>query len=143
MEYTKAVAKEDFFMRSVLAAVLSCFLATPVVAEELLVDYYSLLGPADAVNSRGAPLDDLCAIVQQDRANWHRFKIREQYDGGDLYFDSTERRAAMAGKCEFDRSYFANPGQRIRSGERSFYVYVRVFGSGGQISRVLIAEGAG
>ena len=112
-------------------------------AETLMADYYSLLGPADAYNSRGQPLDDLCAIVQQDRANWHRFGNREEADGGDLFFQSADKRAMITGKCEYDRSYFANPGTRIRNGTRSFYVYVRVFGSNGQISRVLIAEGAG
>ncbi|MEM6467203.1 MAG: hypothetical protein AAF679_11965, partial [Pseudomonadota bacterium] len=45
-------------------------------AQSLLVEYYALLGPADAASSRGAELDDLCAIVQQDRANWHRFNKR-------------------------------------------------------------------
>ena len=130
-------------MRTSFAALFTLALSTSAAAEQLIVDYYTLLGPVDAVNSSGAPLDDLCAILQQDRANWHRFKKREQYDGGDLFFDSTERRAAMAGKCDFDRSYFANPGQKIRSGDRSFYVYVQVFGSGTQISRILIAEGAG
>ncbi len=112
-------------------------------ANSLIVDYYSLLGPADAYNSRGEPLNDLCAIVQQDRANWHRFGNREQSDSGDYFFDSTDRRAMMAGRCEYDRGYYSNPGSRIRNGSRSFYVYVRVFGNSGQISRVLIDEGAG
>ncbi|MGB7240792.1 MAG: hypothetical protein WBC93_01735 [Sulfitobacter sp.] len=119
--------------------------AAPVIgqAETLMVDYYSLLGPADAYNSRGVPLNDLCAIVQQDRANWHRFGNREQYDGGDFFFDSTDRRAMIAGRCQYDPSYYANPGARIRNGTRSFYVYVQVFGNNGRVSRVLISEGAG
>lgn len=112
-------------------------------AESLMVDYFSLLGPVDAYNSSGKPLDDLCAIVQQDRANWHRFKKREQADSGDLFFNSPERRAMMQGKCQYDATYFASPGVRIRSGARSFFVYVRVFGNNGVVSRVLITEGAG
>ena len=130
-------------MRKFGLILAAAFMATPATGQDQMLEYFTLLGLNDAYNSRGAPLDDFCAIVQQDRANWHRFGKREQYDGADPFFDSTERRAMIAGKCDYDRGYFANPGQRIRSGERSFYVYVRVYGSGGQVTRVLIAEGAG
>lgn len=112
-------------------------------AESLLVEYFTLLGPADAYNSRGLPLDDLCAILQQDRANWHRFQRREEYDEGDLFFDTAERRSQIQGKCTFDPNYFFQPGERIRNGTRSFYVHVRVLGSYGRVSRILISEGAG
>jgi len=112
-------------------------------AQSLLVEYYALLGPADAASSRGAKLDDLCAIIQQDRANWHRFNKRDEFDRGDTFFTSSDRRAMIAGKCDYDRSYYANPGQRIRSGERSFFVHVLVYGSGNQITRVVVREGAG
>ncbi|MCR8546606.1 hypothetical protein M4578_02100 [Salipiger sp. P9] len=124
------------------AAFLLCAPAS-VRAESLIVEYFTLLGPADAWNSRGQRLDELCAIVQQDRANWHRFGNREQGDGGDPFFNTSERRARIAGKCAYDRSYYADAGARIRSGSRHFYVYVRVFGTGDRISRVVIAEGAG
>ena len=119
--------------------------ATPTLAqaETLMFEYFSGLGPADAYNSRGQPLDDFCGIVQQDRANWHKFGKRENLDSPDPFFDSPQRRAMITGNCQFDRGYFANPGVRIRSGTRQFYVYVRVFGSGGQVTRVLISEGAG
>jgi hypothetical protein len=133
-------------MKKVLIGFVSALLlSAPTMgkAETLMVEYYSLLGPADAYNSRGQPLNDLCAIVQQDRANWHRFYNREEFDSGDSFFDSTNRRSMIAGKCVYDRNYYANPGTRIRNGTRSFYVYVQVFGSNGQISRVLITEGAG
>ena len=125
--------------------VSALLLSAPTIAqaETLMVDYFSLLGPADAYNSRGQPLNDLCTIVQQDRANWHKFRNREELDRGDFFFDSVYKRAMIAGKCEYDRSYYANSGARIRNGTRSFYVYVRVYGSNGQVSRVLIAEGAG
>ena len=58
-------------------------LAGPAASQDTMVEYFTLLGPADAFNSRVVPLNDLCDIVQQDRANWHRFGNREQYDGGD------------------------------------------------------------
>jgi hypothetical protein len=131
--------------RIILGMVSALFLGAPVTgqAETLIVDYYTLLSGADAYNSRGVPLDDLCTIVQQDRANWHRFFKRDSSDNGDYFFDSTAKRAMIAGKCQYDRGYFANPGVRIRNGTRSFYVYVQVFGNYGNVSRVIISEGAG
>jgi hypothetical protein len=49
----------------------------------------------------------------------------------------------IAGNCEYRQDYFAGAGNRIRNGTRQFFVYVRVFGQNGQVSRVLVAEGAG
>lgn len=117
--------------------------ASSAQAEDLLTEYYSLLGPVDAFNSRGLPLNDLCSIVQQDRANWHRFGKREEFDRGDPFFTTSQNRAAMTGKCDYSRDYYANAGDLIRSGSRSFYVYVRVYGSGGRVTRVHVVEGAG
>lgn len=129
--------------RFFLAGIAALTFGSAAHAQDTLVEYFSLLSPTDAFNSRGQPLDDLCAIVQQDRANWHRFNKRDQNDSADWFFDSTDRRAMIAGKCEFDRSYFGNAGARIRSGERQFYVFVRVYGSNGVVRRVQISEGAG
>ena len=144
-KFTKRNFVEGFMKKILTALVSAVLLGIPTVgkSETLMADYFTLLGPADAQSSRGQPLNDFCAIVQQDRANWHRFKKRESADSGDLFFGSPDKRSMIAGKCEYDRNYFANPGTRIRNGTRSFYVYVRVFGNNGQISRVLIAEGAG
>ena len=119
------------------------FAGAQAQAQELVAEYYTLLEPVDAFNSRGAPLDDFCAIVQQDRANWHRFGKAGPSDQADWFFTTSDRRAMITGNCDYDRGYFANPGQRIRSGQRSFYVYVRAFGKGGVVSRVVIVEGAG
>lgn len=129
--------------RHFLAAIAAVTIGTSAQAQDTMVEYFTILTPTDAFNSRGQPLDDICAIVQQDRANWHRFNKRDQADSADWFFDSPERRAMIAGNCEYDRSYFANAGARIRNGDRQFFVYVRVYGSNGQIRRVLIAEGAG
>jgi len=89
------------------------------------------------------PLNNVCAIVQQDRANWHRFNRRDQFDAADPYFINADRRAQIPAICVFDPGYYANAGARIRNGSRSFYVYVRAFGSGGRVTRLVITEGAG
>jgi hypothetical protein len=129
-------------IRAVICAfALTCPL--PAAAQALMFEYYTSLSPTDAFNSRGEPLDDFCAIVQQDRANWHRFLRRDDGDQGDPFFDTTEKRGQIAGRCTYDRNYYANPGRLIRSGQRYFYVYVRVYGTKGQVTEVLVTEGAG
>lgn len=125
------------------AAIGLAFASTPANAESLMHDYFTLLGRVDAYNSRGQPLDGICAIAQQDRANWHRFNKREASDGGDFFFTSPERRSLFSSRCQADPGYYRNAGNRIRSGDRSFYVYVRVYGVNGQVTRIQIVEGAG
>jgi hypothetical protein len=108
-------------------------------AESLMLEYYATLSPKDTYNSRGVPLNDVCAIVQQDRANVHKFgnPDGEQPDG---FFTSSERRAMISGKCEYSQSH--HTVDRIRSQFIGF-VLVRVFGSGGSVTRVQILEAAG
>ena len=108
-------------------------------AESLVLEYYTTLSPTDTYSSQGVPLEDVCAIVQQDRANVHRFgnPDGEQIDS---VFTTPERRAMILGKCEYSESY--HTVERIRSQEIG-YVLVRVFGEEGQITRVQILEAAG
>ncbi|GIT91790.1 hypothetical protein JANAI62_22470 [Jannaschia pagri] len=121
---------------------IACVLALwsgPAAAETLLFDYYATLSPRDTYNSKGQPLTDVCAIVQQDRANVHRFgnPDREQPDS---FFTTPERRAMIAGRCDYQRGY--HTVERIRSQVIGF-VLVRVYGSGGRVTRVQILEAAG
>lgn len=126
-------------------AVICGLALTPAAtqAESVITEFLTTLGPPDAYNSRGVPLNDVCTILQQDRANWHRFGHTDQFDGPDPFFTSTDRRAMIAGNCVYDRGYYANAGDRIRSGARYFHVFVRVYGNGGRVTRVVIQEGAG
>ncbi|MGB7244600.1 MAG: hypothetical protein WBC93_21245 [Sulfitobacter sp.] len=116
-----------------------CLSPIEATAESLMFEYYATLSPQDTYNSRGAPLSDVCAIVRQDRANVHKFgnPDREQPDG---FFTSSERRTMIAGKCDYSRSH--HTVDRIRSQFIGF-VLVRVYGSGGSVTRVQILEAAG
>ena len=116
-----------------------CVAAAPAKAESLLFDYYSMLSVGDTYNSRGAPLNDVCAIVQQDRANVHRFGNPDG-DRPDTFFTTPDRRAMIAGRCDYDPSY--HTVERIRSQFIGF-VYERVIGTGSVVTRVQISEGAG
>ena len=128
--------------RFLLSGVLSlCFCLMPVaaIAESLIVEYYATLTPSDTYNSRGAPLNDVCAIVRQDRANVHKFGNPDG-DRPDDFFTSPDRRAMITGKCVYDRSH--HTVERIRNQVIGF-VLVRVYGSGEVVTRVQIIEAAG
>ncbi len=109
------------------------------LADDLIVEYYATLSPQDTYNSRGAPLNDVCAIVQQDRANVHKFGNPDG-EQPDHFFNSVERRAMIAGNCEYNRGH--HTVDRIRSQFIGF-VLVRAYGSGGSVTRVQILEAAG
>ncbi len=109
------------------------------LAQSLMFQYFATLSPGDTYNSRGVPLDDVCAIVRQDRANVYN-RGNPDGDEPDGFFTTPERRAMIAGKCEYGRNH--HTVSRIRSQFIGF-VLVRVYGSGGTVTRVQILEAAG
>lgn len=79
------------------AAVLA--FASSAAAQDIMAIYDARLDPHDLVNSSGQPLGSVCAAVQQDRANYHRFKKRGQVDDSDPIFADKTMRARIAGNC--------------------------------------------
>lgn len=63
--------------------------------KQILVQFETRLSKNDHYNSRGEFLNDAPAIIQQDRANYHRFLKRDQEDGYDSYFTTLERRTGI------------------------------------------------
>lgn len=115
-------------------------MSNPASAESLMFSYNTLLSQTDAFNSRGAPLEGWCALLQQDRANFHRFNKRDADDEADPFFNTPERRAMMSGKCAVDPRAFKDPGAQIRSGNREFHLNVRVYGIGARVTRITTAD---
>lgn len=62
---------------------------------QLLEQYRALLGNSDHYNSKGVRLTAPWQIIRQDRANYHRFGIRDPGDGYDSFFASAANRAQM------------------------------------------------
>ncbi|MEO1240239.1 MAG: hypothetical protein AAFW64_11510 [Pseudomonadota bacterium] len=138
--YPHLAAFGDDMRKAVLAFILAFgFGAMPVGAQSPMFEYYTMLTPGDTFNSRGAPLNDVCAIIQQDRANVHRFGNPDG-DPPDPFFTTADRRAMIAGRCDYVRSY--HTVDRIRSQFIGF-VRVVVYGSGGVVTRLQIFEAAG
>lgn len=61
----------------------------------LLEVYTAFLGPDDHFNSKGARLTQPWQVIRQDRANFHKFGIRDRGDEGDRFFGSIANRNRM------------------------------------------------
>lgn len=69
--------------------------AGPAGAQSLVTSYQARIGTQDLVNSSGVTLPSVAAIIRQDRANYHRFNLRDADDEGDPYFGDAANRAAL------------------------------------------------
>ncbi|WP_019953327.1 hypothetical protein [Yoonia vestfoldensis] len=74
---------------------MSVGLATSAIQSDGSFGYRAEIVTDDMVNSNGERLEDLAAILQQDRANYHRFDIRQDGDETDPFFDDFQTRARM------------------------------------------------
>ena len=70
-------------------------LAGPAAAQSLVTSYTARIGGQDLVNSNGVALVSVAAIIRQDRANVHRFGLRDADDETDPYFADADNRAAL------------------------------------------------
>lgn len=76
------------------AAVVTCGLLTAGIAraDQLIEQYDAYIGEDDLYNSSGARLTQPWQVIRQDRANYHRFNIRQRGDQGDGFFASARNR---------------------------------------------------
>ncbi|MFB2551113.1 hypothetical protein [Ensifer soli] len=72
-----------------LAAVL---FGGPARADALIEEYNAYIGEDDLYSSGGQRLGEPWQIIRQDRANVHRFGIRQRGDEGDAFFGSAKNR---------------------------------------------------
>ena len=129
-------------MRFFLLTILTAFFLTPAAyAQQLIGGYYTVLGQQDHFNSRGARLTDIGAILQQDRANYHRFGRPNAGDQGDPFFWDANQRARIPS------IWRAGDGFNfvIESASPSFPtpIYVEIYGFGSSVSFIVVNFGAG
>ncbi|MEM7074212.1 MAG: hypothetical protein AAGA28_13695 [Pseudomonadota bacterium] len=99
--------------------------------------YVAWIGPEDMRNSGGARLTDFGAVLQQDRANYHRFGIRHPQDEGDPVFGDRAQRARIP---ELYRAGGRAPGFEAGVAQgRAFGVSVFVCGYGNTPSAIYLA----
>jgi hypothetical protein len=77
------------------AVVLIAPAAAEACSSAFLGSYNTRISGRDIVSSAGARLGSVGAIIQQDRANFHRFGRRDRGDQGDDMFRSAESRALI------------------------------------------------
>jgi hypothetical protein len=73
-------------------------------AQQPIGSYVALLSEADHFSFAGQRLTSAAAIIRQDRANYHRYGIRDPEDGDDTFFRDADNRDALEQMLERGRA---------------------------------------
>jgi hypothetical protein len=121
----------------VLAIAIAACAPSMAQAQQVIASYVARLSAADHFNSNGERLTSAAAIIRQDRANFHRFGVRDPEDESDPFFADQDNRAALEQMLERGR---AAPGviDRVVNGTPLVRVEVHRSGSGPFIVVTLI-----
>ncbi|WP_102107503.1 hypothetical protein [Oceaniglobus roseus] len=117
--------------RNVILALALGTLPAPLPAQQWNQQAYYIawIGPEDMRNSRGQPVTSLGGVIQQDRANFHRFGLRHPQDEGDPVFADQATRARIPQMVAAGGNDRGSLAAMARSG-RPFGVGVFVCGNG-------------
>jgi hypothetical protein len=125
-----------------LACAISVIGASPITAclaqarEFGVGSYVALLSEADHFNSKGQRLTSAAAIIRQDRANFHRYGIKDPQDEGGTFFADEGNRAALEQMIERGR---ADPGVLSRIVNGTPLIRVDIYrGADGPFVRVAL-----
>lgn len=131
-----------FMVRTLMAALAVLASSAQLHAQDWdqLAYYVAQIGPEDMRNSSGTPIRTLGGVLQQDRANYHRFGIRHARDSGDPIFASRSLRAQIPAMVEAGNN--GRGWSRDITAVRPFTVSVFVCGYGG-VPSVIYLAGAG
>lgn len=64
-------------------------------ADTMIESYQARLSARDHRNSSGQPLQGAAAIIRQDRANVHKYRIRDPEDQSDRFFQNAKNRETL------------------------------------------------
>lgn len=81
-------------MRAILLAGLM-LAPVPALSETFDLSYLAAIGAQDLFSSRGVRLESAAQVLRQDRANFHRFNVRQPQDEWDPVLDDSDLRAAF------------------------------------------------
>jgi len=121
----------------VLAIAIAACAPSMAQAQQVIASYVARLSAADHFNSNGERLTSAASIIRQDRANFHRFGVRDPEDESDPFFADQDNRAALEQMLERGR---AAPGviDRVVNGTPLVRVEVHRSSSGPFIVVTLI-----
>lgn len=117
------------------ALALALLMATPAAAQDLIASYTAYIGQADLYNSNGQRLREPWQILRQDRANFHRFGIRQFADEYDPVFASMQARAQMESLLQQGT---ITPQARRAILRGDLIVHVQVWGWGNRLHSVRV-----
>lgn len=120
------------------ALILGALPGLGLAQERAIATYGAELGPEDYFNSKGARLTSLAALVAQDRANFHRFGIRHEWDRSDPVFGD---RAARAQIGQVPVQICCGLEAHVLNGyDRGYrpYVAVTIYAVGNRITRLVL-----
>lgn len=99
-----------------LAAAMAAF-AAPAMADEYLGSYVARISDSDHYNSNGQYLDSVAQMVRQDRANFHKYGIRDPDDDSDPWFRTNGQRARLQSMLERGGAFGPGARSAILNGE--------------------------
>lgn len=94
---------------------------------QLLDEYVAYIGVRDLRASDGVRLSQAWQIIRQDRANYHRFGVRDRGDESDSFFGSANNRAIME-RMVRDGRMSPSAARAVVQGD--VWVSVRIYGRG-------------
>lgn len=127
--------RRNLFAFTALGAIAS-LQPQAATAEEVLDSYAAHITAQDYYNSRGVRLKDAVSILRQDRANFHRFRIRHRHDSADSVFTSAKARATMPALVRNGGGLPDYVRQHILSGEA--FVAVIIYGVNGRPTSIRV-----
>lgn len=125
-------------MRLVRPLAIALILATAPVAasaQALIGAYSAFIGEDDLYSSTGQRLGEFWQIIRQDRANYHRFGLRQRGDNGDAFFANANNRATLE---QLLRNSDTQPSTRRLIVNGNVPVYVEIFGYGNRMTGVRV-----
>ncbi len=121
-----------------LVCIATLFTTSPLRAQALTESYVAVLSERDHFNSNGQRLTSAAAIIRQDRANYHRFGLRDRGDEGDRYFANAHNRETLERMLERGR---AAPGVISRIVNGTVTIRVDIYrDAGGDFIRVTVLD---
>ena len=139
------IASLQAIRRAMLVPLLVVALAPAAAAQETLATYFAALGSQDYFNSSGARLSTFAQVLQQDRANFHRFGLRDASDQGDPIFADRQARAAIPALfAAGDNAWWTSqPLSPPRGAPSDAHILVFICGSGGRVTHLLVNHANG
>ena len=107
-----------------IAIAITALTATSGRAQQLVESYRAFLSERDHFNSNGQRLTSAAAIIRQDRANFHRFGIRDPQDEDDRFLADADNRDALERMLEHGR---ADPGVISRIVDDTVMIRVDIY----------------